>query len=134
MSLFQANVLEGLQCFHVTVLTGVTCQNIRWVKSMYFGTFGLPIHDFLCVCNSNIWPNSAPLSYTKLQNVSDHDFLVLSHNRTFVRNIEMKNEETFEIRRKRCGSVLFGPNDIRPAIFGCQATDSIPPQVSRKNH
>ncbi len=27
---------------------------------------------------------------------------------------------------------LFEPNDIRPTIFGCQATDSIPSQVSRK--
>ncbi len=27
---------------------------------------------------------------------------------------------------------LFGPNDLRLTIFGCQATDSIPPQVSRK--
>ena len=31
-----------------------------------------------------------------------------------------------------CGPVLFGPNDLRPTMFGCQATDSIPPQVSRK--
>ncbi len=27
--------------------------------------------------------------------------------------------------------VLFGPNNLRP-IFGCQDTDSIPPQASRK--
>ncbi len=31
-----------------------------------------------------------------------------------------------------CGPVLFGPNDVRPTFFGCQATDSIPPQVNRK--
>ncbi len=30
------------------------------------------------------------------------------------------------------GLVLFGPNDLSPAVFRCQATDSIPPQVSRK--
>ncbi len=30
------------------------------------------------------------------------------------------------------GPVLFGPNHLRPTIFGCQGTDSIPPQVSRK--
>ncbi len=30
--------------------------------------------------------------------------------------------------------VLFGPNDLRPTIFGCQATDSILPHVSRRNH
>ncbi len=27
----------------------------------------------------------------------------------------------------------FGPNDLRPTIFGCQATDSIPPQASRND-
>ena len=27
---------------------------------------------------------------------------------------------------------MFGQNDLRPTVFGCQATDSIPPQVSRK--
>ncbi len=31
-----------------------------------------------------------------------------------------------------CGPVLFGPNDLRPTVFRCHATDSIPPQVSRK--
>ncbi len=31
-----------------------------------------------------------------------------------------------------CGPVLFRPNDLRPTIFECQTTDSIPPQVSRK--
>ena len=30
------------------------------------------------------------------------------------------------------GPVLFEPNDLRPTILGCQATDSIPPQASRK--
>ena len=29
-------------------------------------------------------------------------------------------------------SVLFGPNDLHPTIFGCQPTDSVPPQESRK--
>ncbi len=28
--------------------------------------------------------------------------------------------------------VLFVPKDLSPASLGCQATDSIPPQVSRK--
>ena len=32
MILFQANVLQQLQCFHVTVFTDLTCQNIRFVK------------------------------------------------------------------------------------------------------
>ncbi len=27
---------------------------------------------------------------------------------------------------------MFGPKDLRQTIFACQATDSIPPQVSRK--
>ena len=27
---------------------------------------------------------------------------------------------------------MFGPNGLCPTIFGCQATNSIPPQVSRK--
>ncbi len=31
-----------------------------------------------------------------------------------------------------CGPVLFGLNDLCPTIFGCQATDWNPPQVSRK--
>ncbi len=31
----------------------------------------------------------------------------------------------------QCGPVLFGPNDLPPTVFRCQATDSIPPQVSR---
>ena len=38
------------------------------------GTIGFPIHEFLLVFNSNIWPNSAPLQDIKLQNLCDLDF------------------------------------------------------------
>ncbi len=31
-----------------------------------------------------------------------------------------------------CGPVLFWLNDLHLTILGCQATDSIPPQMSRK--
>ncbi len=32
----------------------------------------------------------------------------------------------------KCGPILFGPNDLRPKMFGCQSTDTIPRQVSSK--
>ncbi len=35
---------------------------------------GLKIHDFIFAFNNNIWPNSAPLRATSLQNLSDSDF------------------------------------------------------------
>ncbi len=30
--------------------------------------------------------------------------------------------------------LLFGANDLHPAVLGCQTTDSVPPQVSRRNN
>ena len=41
------------------------------------GAIGLPIHRFLLVLINNIWPNSAHLRDTRLQNLSDLDFDLL---------------------------------------------------------
>ncbi len=41
------------------------------LKVKYDSVTGLSIYAFLLTFNSNMWPNSAPLWYIRLQNVSD---------------------------------------------------------------
>ena len=46
-------------------------------------------------------------------------------------NVYLTNESNMTWLFK-FGPILFGPNDLRAALFGCQATNSILQQVSRK--